>query len=124
MKEEVIVRLQAALRRPPLGSIALVLTVVAGACGGAQGQPPSSAVAAPTAAPATPGTVPASGALPPTPLRVRVMHSAVSGSQALLSVVQEAGLFTRQGLEVEVVTGTPRTASAGLIAGESPIVVG
>jgi NitT/TauT family transport system substrate-binding protein len=52
------------------------------------------------------------------------MHSAVSGSQALLSVVQEAGLFTRQGLEVEVVTGTPRTASAGLIAGESPIVVG
>jgi NitT/TauT family transport system substrate-binding protein len=51
------------------------------------------------------------------------VHSAIAGSQALLQVVEDAGIFARHGLEVELTNIGGRTATAGLLAGEYPLVI-
>ncbi|HLH27173.1 MAG TPA: ABC transporter substrate-binding protein [Chloroflexota bacterium] len=51
------------------------------------------------------------------------MHNAVAGSQALLQVIQDAGLFTQHGLAVEIGNATPRATTAALLAGDVPLMV-
>src|SRR5579884_986777 len=61
---------------------------------------------------------------PPAPLRLHIVHTAVAGSQALLQVIQDAGLFGQNGLEVEWTNVSARGASAALLSGEVPLIVG
>jgi NitT/TauT family transport system substrate-binding protein len=109
------------------GGLGLALVLVATACAGpaaptstanrsegARTSPPSADAAAPTGGAATP---------PLAPVAVRVMHNAVAGSQALLQVIQDAGLFTQHGLAVEISNATPRATTAALLAGEVPLMV-
>ncbi len=108
------------------------------ACSGAASPSAQSAGAAP-AAPAAPAAVsarsaetgaaasaaaaPAAPTAPPALVPVRVVHNAVAGSQALLQVIQEGGLFTAHGLAVEVSNASPRSATAALLSGEVPLMV-
>jgi NitT/TauT family transport system substrate-binding protein len=83
-------------------------------------QPAAPAASAPT--PALP-TGKGTDAPPPAPLKTRVVHSAVAGSQALLQVLEDSGIYARNGLEVETTNIGGRTATAGLLAGEYPLVI-
>ncbi|HLH23075.1 MAG TPA: ABC transporter substrate-binding protein [Chloroflexota bacterium] len=117
-------------RRPPLG-IAAVVALLLSACAPTAAPARPAAPAAPAAQPAAP----AASAPAPSPvgngeraespplIKTRVVHSAVAGSQALLQVLQDAGIFARHGLEVETSNIGGRTATAGLLAGEYPLVV-
>ncbi len=97
--------------------LGLVLTLLSSACGApaAPARESGGAPAAPAAAPAEPA--------PPAPIPVRVLHSAVSGSQALLNVIQEGGLFAQHGLVVEISNASPRATIASLLSGEVPLVI-
>jgi NitT/TauT family transport system substrate-binding protein len=64
-----------------------------------------------------------SAASTPAPIRLNVVHSAIAGSQALLNVIQEAGLFGKHGLEIELANVGGRTATQALLAGEVPLIV-
>ena len=51
--------------------------------------------------------------------KVNISHSAISGSQAVLWVVQDAGIFRKHGMETQIlfITGGP-TAIASLVSGD------
>src|SRR5438067_2540154 len=114
---------------------ALLLLLCAVACAPATPAPSSTpAGGAPSAASApAAGSVPAAsapaadatGALPtpPEPIRLRVVHSAIAGSQALLQVALDGGLFARHGLDVELANVSGRSATQALLGGELPIIV-
>src|SRR5262249_42558471 len=77
-------------------------------------------------APAGAAVAPASATAPAgarAPIAIHVVHNAVAGSQALLNVIQEAGLFTQHGLVVEVSNASPRATTASLLTGEVPVMV-
>src|SRR5439155_8319524 len=71
---------------------------------------------------APPAPPPAAAAAPPL-TTIHVLHNAVAGSQALINVVNEAGLFARHGLAVEVANASPRATTAALLAGEVPLTI-
>jgi ABC-type nitrate/sulfonate/bicarbonate transport system substrate-binding protein len=86
--------------------------------------PAAQAGAAP--APAAAAVAPASATAPagaPAPISIHVVHNAVAGSQALLNVIQEGGLFTQHGLVVEISNASPRATTASLLTGEVPVMV-
>src|SRR5579885_2278049 len=106
------------------GGLALVLMTAcaAPARAPAAGATAAGASAAGTAGSAAPAPAGEAAAAPPA-LAVRVMHNAVAGSQALLQVIQDAGLFTQHGLAVEIGNATPRATTAALLAGDVPLMV-
>jgi len=103
----------------------VLLLVMALACAPAAPAPPAAPAgggqpASAGAAPAAPAaaSAPSATTAPPAPVRIRVAHSAIAGSQALLNVAQEAGLFMRHGLEVELTNVGGRAATQALVSGE------
>jgi NitT/TauT family transport system substrate-binding protein len=124
--------------RPAFGLLALLLIACAPAAAPAPPQPPNpggSPAGVTSSPPALEGAArselggggasPAASqtTTPLTPIKTRVVHSAIAGSQALLQVAEDAGLFARHGLEVETTNIGGRTATAGLLAGEYPLVI-
>jgi NitT/TauT family transport system substrate-binding protein len=106
-----------------LAGAALALAV--GCSGPASSPAPTSGdeparAGASVAAPAA--TAPAATASPPL-TTIHVLHNAVAGSQALINVIAEAGLFARHGLAVDVANASPRATTAALLAGEVPLTV-
>src|SRR5438067_1017619 len=93
--------------------------------GGATGATAGGSAPAPSAPPPSAAPAGSSGALPapPEPIRLRVVYSAIAGSQALLNVALEDGLFARHGLDVELANVAGRAATQALLSGELPIIV-
>lgn len=92
--------------RPLVAALAPLLAIALSGCAApapapSAAQPAASPAIASAAAPA-PAPPAAAPAAPPAPIAIRVVHNAVAGSQALLNVIQEAGLFTQHGLIVEI----------------------
>jgi len=126
------------MRAPRRGAAftALLLLVCAVACAPTAPAPSSSAPgaasppagASSSAASALAASAPAAGSTgalpaPPEPIRLRVVHSAIAGSQALLQVALDGGLFARHGLDVELANVSGRSATQALLGGELPIIV-
>jgi ABC-type nitrate/sulfonate/bicarbonate transport system substrate-binding protein len=84
--------------------------------------PAQPAASAPASSPPAVGG-PGEPSSPPPLIKARVVHSAIAGSQAILQVIEDAGLFARHGLEVETSNIGGRVATAGLLSGEYPLVV-
>ena len=106
--------------------MALLLAACAPAAAPAQPSAPAAASHGPRRQRyrATPSIgAPGSPATPQSLIKTRVVHSAIAGSQALLQVIEDAGIFARHGLEVETTNIGGRTATAGLLSGEYPLVV-
>jgi NitT/TauT family transport system substrate-binding protein len=113
--------------RPLVAALALLLAIALSGCAApapapSAAQPAASPATASAAAPAPAPPAAAPAALP-APIAIRVVHNAVAGSQALLNVIQEAGLFTQHGLIVEIGNASPRATTASLLAGEIPLMV-
>ena len=98
----------------------LLATTLLMACGAPAAVPPPTVGGV-----ARPATVEAAAASSPTPapVRVRAASSAVSGVMAPLWAAQEAGLYTREGLEVEVLAFPSGNESVNaMVAGELDFV--
>ena len=100
------------------GGLIAVLLVLACAPAAAPARPASDAV--PTSAAASGGT----GASSAPVERLRIALSTVSASTAGLYIAQEAGIFERHGLDVELVNlGSGQPAQAALLTGEVVAIV-
>jgi len=102
-----------------LGLSALLLGMACTAAGAPEGGRSGGGAASPPGA----SSATVAQAAVPERISVRVMHNAVAGSQALLQVIQDAGLFTQHGLAVEIANATPRATTAALLAGETPLMI-
>jgi len=108
--------------RRVLFRVGLAIVGLAAACSAPAA--PAVPAAPPSAAPSAPAPAAGAPTAPPAPLRLHIVHTAVAGSQALLQVIQDAGLFGQNGLEVEWTNVSARGASAALLSGEVPLIVG
>lgn len=84
-------------------SIALTVTLVLAACGGA---PPAASSGAPAAGAAAPTT--------PAPIKVKLAYGNISGDFMPVWVAQEAGIYRKNGLDVDLISidGGSRTMAA------------
>src|SRR5690242_7273667 len=94
-----------------VGVVALVLLV---ACSGSAAPPAAAPSGVPTAALPTAA---------PRPRPLAVGYSAVSGTYLPLWLAQEAGLFAREGLDVELRYASSTALASALVAGEVPLAV-
>lgn len=137
--------------RRPAGWLAglLTLAILSAGCAqpapsGSAGSAPASKAAAPSSASAPPASAPSaaqpSGAAPaasapasqasapttpPTPVKVKMAYTALSGSFMPVWVAEDNGIFTQQGVDLDLsYIGNSPTAMAALLAGEVDLLVG
>ena len=63
-----------------------------------------------------------SGVAQEKPNRINLGYSSISGSQAILRVIKDAGIFAKNGLDVQVIRTTSSIAVMGLLSGEMAIL--
>jgi NitT/TauT family transport system substrate-binding protein len=117
-----------ALRLPILAALPLLVFLLIG-CAGSSSTPTSPANA-PVGAPANPGAPLSGGSTAPAPatagpaLHTSAAYQAIGAASAPIWVTEEAGLFTKHGLDVDVQYLQGNASYAALIAGQIDFLFG